>query len=171
MSRILCNRILLSQTYSIEDCIFYDTTEYTGSSGNYLTIVDLSNITLPSQFILSVDYKTNYESRCGLFSKSNFIGNPNYSVFIGTPSTSTINSWYYGVRTTSTNTTDVRASPTDYHNYTIRRDGNTFYYQRDGSGSYSKSANWFNNYSYVIGMMQWGSGKSAYAKNIKLKAL
>lgn len=162
----------VDDTYTIEDCIYYDTSEHSSTGGNYLTIADLSSITLPSKFKLSFDYKTNYEGRCGLFSKNNFSGNPNYSVFVGTPSTSTINTWYYGYRTTSTSTSDVRADPTSYHNYSIERNGNTFKYLRDNSGNYSKSVTWFGSYSYVIGLMQWGdSTKSSSMKNIKLKAL
>ena len=160
-----------SQPITVEDCIYYTTSETEcTSSNNYITIADLSSITLPSSFELSMDYKTNYEARCGLFNKSTFTGNPNYSVFIGSPST-TGSTWYYGYRTTSTTTTDVSASATDYHTYTITRNGNSFTYKRDTSGNYSKSISWFNSYNYVIGMMTWGTGKYSYVKNIKLKAL
>lgn len=159
----------LTQTHSIEDCIFYSTSESTCTNNSYITIADLSNITLPSKFILSMDYKTNGETRCGLFSKNNFSGNPNYSIFIGSPNGSS--SWYYGGRSTSTQVTDVSGSPTSYTTYTIVRNGNTFQYNRTGSSTYSKSFTWFNNYSYVIGMMGWGTNKQSYAKNIKLKKL
>ena len=160
-----------SETYAIEDCIYYSTSETEcTSSNNYITIADLSSMTLPSDFELSMDYKTNYEARCGLFNKSTFTGNPNYSVFIGSPST-TGSTWYYGYRTTSTTTSDVSASATDYHTYTITRNGNTFYYKRDDSTTYNKSVTWFNSYNYVIGIMMWGSGKYSYVKNIKLKPL
>lgn len=127
-------------------------------------------MTLPSDFELSMDYKTNYEARCGLFNKSTFTGNPNYSVFIGSPSTTGSN-WYYGYRSTSTTTFDVSASATDYHTYTITRSGNTFYYKRDNGTTNNKSVTWFNSYNYVIGIMMWGSGKYSYVKNIKLKPL
>lgn len=158
-----------SQPITVEDCIYYSTSETEcTSSNNYITIADLSSTTLPSAFELSMDYKTNYEARCGLFNKSTFTGNPNYSIFIGSPNGS---KWYYGYRSTNTTTTDVSASPTDYHTYTITRNGNTFYYKRDTGTTYSKSISWFNSYNYVFGIMMWGSGMYSYVKNIKLKAL
>ena len=158
---------LVSETY-IEDCIFYGVDEITSNttSDNHKILASLS--TLPNQFLLSFDYKTNSESRVGLFSSNNFNGNPNYSVFVGSPDGA---KWYYGGRTTSTNTTDVTGSPTDYHSYTITRDGNYFYYQRDGIGNYNRNYSWFDNYSYVIGMMGWGTNKESTIKNIKLKKL
>ena len=160
---------LVSGTYGIEDCIFYGVDEITSNttSDNYKILASLS--TLPNQFLLSFDYKTNAESRVGLFSSNNFSGNPNYSVFVGSPDGSS--KWYYGGRTTSTNTTDVTGSPTGYHSYTITRDGNYFYYQRDGIGNYNRNYSWFDNYSYVIGMMGWGTNKESTIKNIKLKKL
>lgn len=165
------NGTLSSETYAIEDCIYYSTSETEcTSSTNYITIADLSSMTLPSDFELSMDYKTNCEARCGLFNKSTFTGNPNYSVFIGSPST-TGSTWYYGYRTSSTTTSDVSASATDYHTYTITRNGNTFYYKRDNGTTYNKSVTWFNSYNYVIGIMMWGSGKYSYVKNIKIKPL
>ena len=166
---------LLQETYELEDCFAYITSEInTTSSDRYLTIADLSNKTLPSKFTLTMDYKTNYEGRCGLFNKSTFTGNPNYSVFVGTPSTNISGSnWYYGYRTTSTSTSDISGIITDYHTFTIERDGNTFRYTKDGGGNYSKSINWFDSYNYVIGLMIFttDSSRESKVKNIKLKAL
>lgn len=158
----------LQETYSIEDCIFYSTTETEcTSSNNYITVADLSNLTLPNAFELTFDYKTNGEARCGLFSKSNFTGNPNYSVFIGSPNGL---KWYYGYRETSTSTTDVSNSPTSYSTYVISRNGDTFSYKKDNSSTYTKSVSWFNSYNYVFGLMGWGILASS-VKNIKLKPL
>lgn len=160
----------LSDSYWLEDCIYYNTSEINGSS-DYITLCDLSNTTIPNSVLLSFDYKTNYEGRIGLFSKQNFVSpnNPNYSVFVGTPNGS---KWYYGYRTTSTSTTDINDSPTSYHNYTIERSNSTFQYCRDNGTIYSKTIpnSWnFDNYSYVIGMMQWGTAKTCSVKNVKLK--
>ena len=161
--------MFVSKTYELEDLIYSHEEEIHSntSDNNYLTIASLSD--LPSKFILSFDYKTNGETRVGLFSSNNFSGNPNYSVFVGSPNGSFI--WYYGGRTTSTDTSDVYSPPTDYHSYTIRRDGDNFYYQRDRIGNYSKNYSWFANYSYLIGIMGWGANKDSYVKNIKLKPL
>lgn len=157
---------LVSEIY-VEDCIFYSTDEIvSNASDNYKILSSLPS--LPSQFILSFDYKTNAEARIGLFSSNNFSGNPNYSVFIGSPNGVR---WYYGERTTSTHTTDITDSSTSYYNYSIRRDKNMFYYQRNGTGDYSRNLTWFDNYSYVLGMMGWYGSNSATAKNIKLKPL
>lgn len=160
-----------SENMNIEDYIYYKEEEITSYSSdtNYTILTTLSE--LPSKFELSFDYKTNGEARVGLFDVDNFVtpNNPNYSVFVGSPNGSS--KWYYGVRVTSTNTTDVYASPTDYHQYTIRRDGNTFYYQKDGVGSYSKNANWFDAHSYVLGLLTWGTNKESSVKNIILKTL
>ena len=163
--------MFLQETYTIEDCIYYSASETECTSdNNYITIADLSSMTLPSAFELSMDYKTNCEARCGLFNKSTFTDNPNYSVFIGSPS-STGSIWYYGYRTTRTTTFHVSASATDYHTYTIRRNGDSFSYTRDNGTSYSESITWFNSYNYVLGILIWGDGKSSYVKNIKLKPL
>lgn len=158
-----------SNTVTIEDCIFYSTTETECTpSNNYITVADLSNLTLPNAFELTFDYKTNAEARCGLFNKTTFTGNPNYSVFIGSPNGS---KWYYGYRTTSTNTTDISNSPTSYSTYVISRNGNTFSYKKDSSSTYTKSVSWFNSYNYVFGLMGWGTSLASSVKNIKLKAL
>ena len=139
-------------------------------ANNYITVADLSDTPLPNKFLLTFDYKSNYESRCGLFSKNNFSGNPNYSVFIGTPSYTGSN-WYYGVRTASTSTSDVSGSISDYHHFTIERDGSTFTFTKDGGERYTKSVAWFDNYGYVIGLMTWGSTVQSAVKNITLKKL
>lgn len=165
----ICSEVT-SDEITVEDCIYYHEDEITGSS-NYLTLCDLSDMTIPSPVMLTFDYKTNYEGRIGFFSKEYFVSpnNPNYSVFVGTPNGS---KWYYGYRGTSTSTTDVNESPTDYHSYGIRRDRNIFRYRRDTGTVNTKTISWeFDNYSYVIGMMQWGSGQSCSAKNIKLKVI
>lgn len=160
-----------SENMNIEDYIYYKEEEIISYSSdtNYTILTTLSE--LPSKFELSFDYKTNGEARIGLFDVNNFVApnNPNYSVFVGSPNGS--RKWYYGVRITSTNTTDVYASPSNYHHYTIRRNGNTFYYQRDGVGSYSKTATWFDAHSYVLGLLTWGTDKQSSVKNIILKTL
>ena len=161
---------LLSETYDIEDCLFYTPSEYECTpSNNYITISDLSDTALPSEFELSFDYKTNAEGRCGVFSKNNFTGNPNYAVFVGSGDG---RNWYYGYRTTSTSVWGGSGSPNSYNHYDIIRNGNTFTYKRDGSTINSKSITFFDTYRYVIGIMLWGSTTQvSYAKNIKIKPL
>lgn len=161
-------RSLLSETYSIEDCIFYTTKEFiSDKSNNYIKITDA--LTLPVKFELTFDYKTNYEARFGLFSQDNFNGNPNYSVFVGSPNG---NQWYYGYRTNSTNTTDIYNSPVDYNTYTICRNDTKFTYQINNSTKYSKSVSFFDNYQYLLGIMGWyRNNDSSAVKNIKLKKL
>ena len=162
---------ILEKTYTVEDWIAYAPEEITGSGGQYITIADLSNIDLPGRFILSFDYKSNYESRVGLFSKNNFSGNPNYSVFVGVPDNNT-QLWYYGFRTTTTSTTDVGDDIGNYTHFTIERDGNTFKYVKEGiDKQYTKSINWFDNYDYIIGMMQWGTNSKHSVKNVQMIAL
>ena len=162
--------ISVTETYDIEDCLFYTPSEYECTpSNNYITISDLSDTALPSEFELSFDYKTNTEGRCGVFSKNNFTGNPNYAVFVGSGDG---RNWYYGYRTTTTNVWAGTGNPNSYNHYDIIRNGNTFTYKRDGSTINSKSITFFDTYRYVIGIMLWGSTTQiSYAKNIKIKPL
>ena len=167
-----------SSAITVEDCIFYDTTEYSqvGGSGSELvtnkTIVATLSA-LPNSWELSYDYKATCESRVGLFSQANFLtqANPNYSVFTGRPAST--GRWYYGYRATSTSTTDVTStSVTDWETNKFRRNNSsTITYTRVKTNkTYTKSVSWFNSYTYYIGILGWNSG-TAYAKNIKLKAL
>jgi len=152
----------------IEDCIIYNKNEYkcNATTKKDIIIADLSEKILPAKFELTAEYKSTGESRFGLFNKETFDGNPAFSVFIGSPDGSR---WYYGDRTTSTSTTDVPGDVTHYHTYTIRKNGETFSYNRDDSLTYTKSNNWFNDYNYLIGVYMWS--KTSFVKNIKLKAL
>lgn len=169
---LLLEKIKVIITYVqeiLQDYIINEPSEVTGTGGEYITIADLSNKDLPDRFILSFDYKSNYESRVGLFSKENFTGNPNYSVFVGMPSDTLYH--YYGFRTTSTQVTDVTGRIREYSHFTIERNGNTFKYTRNGVLIGSKTINWFDNYDYIVGMMQWGTDGEHSVKNVQMVAL
>ena len=168
---LLLEKIKVIITYVqeiVQDYIVDEPSEVIGTGGEYITIADLSNNDLPDRFILSFDYKSNYESRVGLFSKENFTGNPNYSVFVGMPTTSY---HYYGFRTTSTQTTDVSGNIGEYSHFTIERDRDVFKYARNGNVLGSKTITWFDNYNYIVGMMQWGTDGEHSVKNVQMVAL
>ena len=169
---LLLEKIKVIITYAqeiVQDYIVNEPSEIIGTGGEYITIADLSNKDLPDRFILSFDYKSNYESRVGLFSKENFTGNPNYSVFVGMPPDTLYH--YYGFRTTSTQTTDITGRIREYSHFTIERDGDTFKYTRNGAVLGSKTINWFDNYDYIVGMMQWGTDGEHSVKNVQMVAL
>ena len=168
---LLLEKIKVIITYAqeiVQDYIVDEPSEVIGTSGEYITIADLSNNDLPDRFILSFDYKSNYESRVGLFSKENFTGNPNYSVFVGMPTTSYHN---YGFRTTSTQATNVSGNIGEYSHFIIERDRDVFKYARNGNVLGSKTINWFDNYDYIVGMMQWGTDGEHSVKNVQMVAL
>ena len=128
---------------------------------------DLKSLT-SQKWKFTCQYKADTESRVFIGNKATATGNPNYSVFIGSPNG--VNIAYYGDRDTSTHPTDINGyNVTQYTEVGIARNGNTFTFTLNGT-SYTKTVTWFDNYSdYVIGLVAWqiGGTGSVSVKDIK----
>lgn len=132
------------------------------------------SLTLPSSFELSFKLKNNSITngvRFGIVPVRNkSSNNPTYSLF-GQQTTTK----YVGVyRDTGTHAvgSDTSTTGTEYHDWKIVRDGNTFKWYFDGVQINSDiTLSWFDNYApHLLGWQYWRSG-TAYVKEILIKAL
>ena len=171
---ILYNCRFLQETYSIEDCLYaLDEWNATRSSSSE-TVTQIDNdisLTLPSDFILSYDYKGNItNARFGVFQKSTINSSRNYSL-----STQIASNDYVGVyRDTSTHGMDngrLTADNTEYHSCEIKSENGTVTWLLGGTNSISASINWITSHNpYGIGVHTWNTG-TVYVQNIKIKPL
>lgn len=163
-----------SSAVTVEDCLFYDTTELSQSStqtgGDKSTAMgDDINLTVPNKFEVTYDFKTTINGSRLNFCKHNSVtSNPQYSMYFGT---GTNGYFEYGVRSSSTSSTvESITNDSAYHSYKIARNGSSLTYYRDGSQVGTKSASWIDSYSYRFYWSYWRSG-TMYIKNRKVKAV
>ena len=145
-----------------------DPTEYSQSANGLKTLFEL--IDLGDKWELSCDFKTTCESRFMIGSKDGFTtGNPNNSVFVGSPNGT--NRMYYGYRDTSTHATDVTSvDPTSYSYMKIARNNGSFTFTVNGNSYTLSDITVLDDVTdLVIGLVAWGSTGTVYVKNIKLK--
>ena len=144
-----------------------DSAEYSCTSSEGLkSLFEICN--LSKKWELSCDFKTNGESRFMIGRKDTFTGNPNYSIFVGSPNGTTL--VYYGYRDTSTRPRDINADPTSYSTMKIEFDDGDLSFIVGGWASYQSGVGVLNNINdLVIGLVCWGTNKTCYVKNIKLK--
>lgn len=142
-----------------------ETTEFS-KSGGLKTLFELTD--LPTQWELSCDFKANCESRFMIGSKDGFTGNPNYSVFVGSPNGT--DRMYYGYRDTTTYPTDITSvNPTSYSNMKIAKNGTTITYTLNGNTYTKTGVTVLDNVTdFVVGLVAWGSSGTVYVKNVKL---
>ena len=166
---------LVSEIYSLEDCIYCHLNEITvtrASSSETTTLIDETlSLTLPSDFTLSYDYKGNINNaRLGLFSEETINTNRNYSLTVQIASND-----YVGVyRDTSTHGLDsgrLTASNNEYHECKISNNNGTVTWLLGGTNSATASIDWITTKNpYRLGVWTWSTG-TVYAKNIKIKPL
>ena len=149
--------------YEQGQTIIDDSTEQECTGGNTTVLFELPKLT--DNWILSCKLKTNAEARIFIGNKSTATGNPNYSLFVGSPNGT--NMAYYGDRDTSTHATDISSyDVTSYTTMSIERADDTFKFILNGT-AYTKTVSWFDSYSdFVIGLVAWGSGKSVFVKDL-----
>ena len=168
----------VSETYAIEDCIFYhpDVISYTGTSTSdtvyslgYDEIADLSSTDFEFTWKF---HQTNRGADVCLGASSEFSVTPiksNYRVYLGGNDSGV---GRYGSRTTSSSTSTMGTVTSGItYDMKITRNGNTFEYYLDGNKLGTKTVSFFSNYSmFGIHTVQWNCGTTTVSE-IKIKPL
>jgi len=169
---------IVSETYSVEDCIFYhsDAISYTGTSTSdtvyslgYDEIADLSN----TDFEFSWKFhQTQRGADVCLGASSEFSVSPvksNYRVYLGGNDSGV---GRYGYRTTSSSTsTSGTVSANTVYDMKITRNSDTFNYYLNDNLLGTKTASFFSNYNmFGIHTVQWNTGTTTIS-NLKIKPL
>jgi len=169
---------LVSETYRVEDCIFYhgDAISYTGTSTSdtvyslgYDEIADLSS----TDFEFSWKFhQTSRGADVCLGASSEFSVSPvksNYRVYLGGNDSGV---GRYGYRTTSSSTsTSGTVYANTVYDMKITRNSDTFSYYLDNTLLGTKTASFFSNYNmFGIHTVQWNKGTTTISE-IKIKPL
>ena len=166
---------LVSGTYVLTDAVYAHASEISqsGASGDHFTVIDNNlSLTMPNKFEWSFKMKSNNAgSRFIMAPVSNkSSSNPNYS--IGVQQTSTSRVGLYRTSSVTAVGSDASITGTDYHEWKITRDGNTFKWYFDGTQVNSDiTLTWFDTYTpKTLGFMYWKTG-TMNVKDIVIKAL
>ena len=170
--------IFVSETYSLTDGIYYHANEETlianVSTDASTTFDNDMSLTLPNKFELTFKLKNQSITAGARFGLIPTIrkgtNSPTYSVY-GQQTTTK----YVGVyRDTSTHAvgSDTACTGTDYNDWKITRDGNTFKWYFNGTQINSDvTLSWWDNYvPHCLCWQYWRSG-TAYVKEILIKPL
>lgn len=162
---------LVSETYTIEDCLIAQLTETTITNTSGTKISSIGMDTLPN--IQNTDFKLEFDQTgngvLNIGSKNDWSSNSaNYRLTIGYADGKT----YWSVRTTSTNEGygSNASTSTEYH-YKIEREGTSVRFYVDDTLIQTRTVSFLSNYStWSIYSIIWGNGTQK-VKNIKLKPL
>lgn len=141
-------------------------TEYSKAASGLKGLFELTG--LGEKWELSCDFKADRESRFMIGSKDDFTGNPNNSIFVGSPNGT--NKMYYGYRDTTTHATDVTSvDPTSYSHMKIKRNNGSFTFTVNSNNYTLSNVTVLDNVTeFIIGLVAWGSTGTVYVKNVKL---
>ena len=169
----------LVQTYSIEDCNYYNTAEVTRSSTNGSTIYD-NNLSqsLPSKCEISFDLysdnsKDNGEHRFFLLPKSQYSSGttqPTNAIYVDALKTK----MNIGKRESSTVGLYINLpyGSGSYRNFKIIKDGTDLTFYIDDNLIGTSTISWIGNHSdYCLSMMRWSTSGTSKIKNVKFKPL
>lgn len=168
------NGSLVTETYSVEDCLYARVTEWSYTKLNTTENVtkldtDLS-LTLPNSFTMEWDYKGNISGgRFGVYPTSN-LSNRYYSLSVQIDTND-----YDGIyRDTSTHGMDSGRLTTDntqYNSCKISYTSTSATWLLGGTNSATANISFINNHNpYTIGLWAWKTG-TIYVKNLKIKPL
>ena len=167
--------ILVSETYIVTDAVYANANEISqsGSSGDHFTVIDNNlSLTLPSKFEWTFKMKsTSTGSRFMIVPTANKgNSNPNYS--IGCQQVSTTRVGLYRTTSVTAVGSDTSCTGTEYHEWKIVRDGNTFKWYFDNVQINSDiTLTWFDTYTpKTLGFMYWRTG-TMNVKDIVIKVL
>ena len=163
-------RIILQETYSIEDCWNVHLSEITVGSGQTVSSIGMDTVhnVQNDDFCLIFDHKGNGNISIGATSEYSTPSTANYRLTLGS-----YNSKHYcAVRTNSTDESTGSSEDNNiYYTYKIEKQGNTVKFYVDNVLWLTKTATFFSSYSsYSIYNIKWGGGTD-YMKNIRLKPL
>ena len=169
----------LLETYSIQDCSYYNTTEVTRSSTNGSTIYD-NNLSqsLPSKCEISFDLYSDSSSDTGehrffLLPKSQYNSGttqPTNAIYVDAYNTK----MNIGKRESSTVGlyTNLAYGSGSYRNFKIIKDGTELTFYIDDNLIGRSTISWIDNYSnYCLSMMRWNTRGTSMMKNVKFKPL
>lgn len=169
----------LQETYSIQDCSYYNTTEVTRSSTNGSTIYDNNLIqSLPSKCEISFDLYSDSSSDAGehrffLLPKSQYNSGttqPTNAIYVDAYKTK----MNIGKRESSTVGlyTNLAYGSGSYRNFKIIKDGTDLTFYIDDNLIGISTISWIGNYSdYCLSMMRWRVSGTSKMKNVKFKPL
>ena len=169
----------LVQTYSIEDCNYYNTAEVTRSSTNGSTIYDNSlSQSLPSKCEISFDLYSDSRSDSGehrffLLPKSQYSSGttqPTNAIYVDALKTK----MNIGKRESSTVGlyTNLAYGSGSYRNFKIIKDGTDLTFYIDDNLIGTSIISWIGNHSdYCLSMMRWTTSGTSKIKNVKFKLL
>lgn len=169
----------LLETYSIQDCSYYNTTEVTRSSTNGSTIYDNSlSQALPNKCEISFDLYSNSSSDTGehrffLLPKSQYNSGttqPTNAIYVDAFKTK----MNIGKRESSTIGlyTNLAYGSGSYRNFKIIKDGTDLTFYIDDNLIGTSTISWIGNYSdYCLSMMRWSTSGTSKMKNVKFKPL
>ena len=169
----------LQETYSIQDCSYYNTTEVTRSSTNGSTIYDNNLIqSLPSKCEISFDLYSDSSSDTGehrffLLPKSQYNSGttqPTNAIYVDALKTK----MNIGKRESSTVGlyTNLAYGSGSYRNFKIIKDGTDLTFYIDDNLIGTSIISWIGNHSdYCLSMMRWTTRGTSKMKNVKFKPL
>lgn len=169
----------LQETYSIQDCSYYNTTEVTRSSTNGSTIYDNNLIqSLPSKCEISFDLYSDSSSDTGehrffILPKSQYNSGttqPTNAIYVDAYKTK----MNIGKRESSTVGlyTNLAYGSGSYRNFKIIKDGTDLTFYIDDNLIGTSIISWIGNYSdYCLSMMRWTTSGTSKMKNVKFKPL
>ena len=171
-----------SETYTIEDCTYYNSAEVTRSTTNGSTIYDSDMaVALPTNCEITLEAWSNNSSTGGgehrffMFPKSQYSSGttqPQYALYFDLLGQ---NNAKFGKRQSNSSMyigSTFSATRSTYHTVKLVKTGTSiaFYFNDDLKATESES--WIDNYSdYTFSMMRWGTGGTSKLRNVKIKAL
>ena len=171
----------LTETYSIEDCNYYNTNEVSQTTTQGSTIYD-SNLsqTLPNKCEISYDFysdnsNTSGEHRFFLLPKSQYSSGttqPSYALYLDQKGG---NKGNIGKRDNGSSVgilTGFTLQVDEYHTLKYVKDGTSVSTYIDGTLMDTSTYSWIDNYTdYTVSMIRWSSSGTSKVKNVKFKPL
>ena len=172
--------MIVSETYAIEDCIYYNTTEKTHTSLRSSTIYDSNmSVALPTNCEISYDLWSNNTNNSSEFryfvlpkaQTSTGTTQPTYALFCD----ALYNQVRFGKRDSNNSyniSNTIPATNSNYHRIKyIRTDTSVEMYVNDNL-KHTETINWLDNYSgYCMQMMRWSQSGTSKLRNVKIKPL
>ena len=170
-----------SSTVSVEDCIYYNSSEVSRTTTNGSTIYDSNmSVTLPSKCEISFGFwsncsNSNGEHRFFLLPKSQFstgTTQPQYALYIDQRGS---NKGTLGKRENNSTVgivSNFTLTTSSWHTVKWVCDGTSIGIYVDDTLKSTQTISWIGNYSdYCFSMMRWTSSGTSTMKNAKIKAL
>ena len=173
---------LLTKTYDIEDCSYYNTSEVSRTTTQGSTIYD-GNLSqsLPSKCEISLDVWSNNtstgEHRFFIMPKTQYSSGttqPQYAIYFDLLRNNQLGLGKRENNSSQSTGIDTQTGVTlqTYHTIKFVKDGTSISAYIDGSLKGTFTLSWIGNYSdYTVSMMRWSASGTSKIKNVKFKPL